>query len=226
MSGEYLRKLTLFANLTPQELKRVEELARVVMFPKGVPLIKQGEEPSRLYLLKTGTVRLFRVTADGRQITTQIAGANTFIGLEALLADQPYGLTAEGLETCCALEFTRPAAEQLFLENPVIAFKAIQSLSRNVSDTVESLLTHRLLNAQGRLLYALERLAETHGRKEESDTMIDLPVTHQDLANLSGLSRQTVSELMSDLKAAGVIAVVNRRIRLTERFPWGSSGVE
>lgn len=144
MSGEYLRKLTLFANLTPQELKRVEELAKVVEFRKGVPLIRQGDEPSRLYLLKTGTVRLFRVTADGKEITAQIGGANMFIGLEALLADQPYGLTAEGLENCCALEFTRPAAEQLLLENPAIALKAIQSLSRHISDAVGSLLTHRI----------------------------------------------------------------------------------
>lgn len=53
--------------------------------------------------------------------------------------------------------------------------------------------------------------------------MIDLAVTHQDLANLSGLSRQTVSELISDLKAEGAVRVENRRIRLTERFPWGSS---
>lgn len=226
MSGQYLRKLTLFANLSQRELERVAELAHVVEFPKGVPLIKQGEPAGRLYLLKTGNVRLFRVTADGNEITTQISGANTFVGLEALVPAQSYGLTAEGLQTCCALEFTRSAAEQLFRENPAIALKAIQSLSLHVSDAVESLMTHRLPNAHGRLLHTLERLARTHGRREASQAIIDLPVTHQDLANLSGLSRQTVSRLMSDLKAGGIVAIEDRRIRLTDRFPWGIAEVD
>lgn len=221
MSGDHLRNRTVLAGLTPQERRRVEALGRTAAFPRGATLLAQGDAPTRLYLLQTGTVRLFRLTADGREVTAQIAGANTFIGLEALLTDEPYGLSAVALEPCCVLELTRPEAEQLFLENPAIALKAIRALCRSVTDAMESVLTYRLRNAHGRLVYALERLAETHGRREGDETVIDLPLTHQDLASLTGLSRQTVSGLLSSLRARGAIAVANRRIRLTRHFPWG-----
>ncbi|MBE3582764.1 MAG: Crp/Fnr family transcriptional regulator [Limnochordaceae bacterium] len=224
MGLDCIRRLAFFANFSPSELEQIFSLTRTLSLVAGQPLILEGEPADRLYLVKSGTVRLSRTSPDGRSFTLDIVGVESIIGTEALFQADTYHSTAHALEPICVLEFRQAQLEQLLLDHPELALKVIKSLSRALMESADAFSTAVLSDARGRLMHLLRRLGQRHGIQTPAGLRISLPLTHQELADMAGLARQTVTVLLNQLRAEGLIAIDgHRHIVLTESFPSASS---
>ena len=216
MGIECLRLIPIFATFSDADLHTVMGMGRIVHVAKGTLLFAEGDQAHEVFFPKAGSLRVYRMSEDGRELTLDIPGPGSIVGPEAFLPGETYRTTAAAFTDVCVLGFTRPAVDELFRRYPELGLKAVQSMSRALSDATEALARVALMSARERVMAALERLAGTYGRGGRTGVCLDLALTHQDMASLTGLSRQTVTTVLSELRSEGRITVLRRRIWLKE----------
>ena len=179
----------------------------------------QGDQATTCYILVEGQVRLTEVTADGQQVLVRFVRAGEAIGLIAALEDTVYPLAAQAVEDCLALAWDGLTLEQLMERYPRIAINGLGLVSRRwheVEERYRELATERV---ERRVAQALLRLVRQLGRKVEGGILIDLPLTRQDLAEMTGTTLYTVSRILSRWEQQNLVK--NGRERVLIRYPHG-----
>jgi CRP/FNR family transcriptional regulator len=211
----YLKNADLFSWMSPEE---IEEMARTTQM---VPCRKKeifffSEEPSQsVFLVKKGRIKLFRDTADGREIILDILGPGEIFGELALAGEATRSHGAEALEDGLVCVIPRKIFEELARRQPEFAFRIIKLIGfrfRALEARIEDL---AFKPVQDRLLFTLGNLARKHGIPEESGA-IRLPLTQADLVFLVGATREAVAEQLRELKQKGVVETSYRVIRLID----------
>jgi CRP/FNR family transcriptional regulator len=201
-----------FKVLSQSVLARIEayvyhrnyEARQVVYFP---------DDPcDYVYWVREGRIRVTRVSGDGRELTFRHLGQGDMLG-EECLADRPKRNDyAEALDpsTLCLMrtdDFRRVAREEVELAHAVA-----MRLSQRVLE-LEQILTETVFNTvRSRVSFALLRLSKREGHRR----MTSLSITHQELANLVGATRETVTGVLHSLREDGVIELANRRLRILD----------
>jgi CRP/FNR family transcriptional regulator len=200
------RKLRLFCNLGDEALRRFDEMGMHVSFPSRVTLFEEGDRATGVYIVCTGQLKLSTTSQQGRTMILRLAGPGDVLGLSAVLSDLPHEVTAETLEPC-QLKNVRRADFMDFLEKfAEVGQKAAQSVAREYR---EAFLDARRLaisgSASGRLSRLLLDWADSaaHGKAELRFTMA---LTHEELANMAGTSRETVTRLLNQFERDHLVA--------------------
>lgn len=201
-----LKSSGFFCQLSPAALKAFEDLKLTGVYPKGATLFFEGDNPRGVYLLCRGRVKLSVSSADGRVLILRIAGPGELLGLSATVSDLPYKATAEALEPC-QVSFIRKGEFLGFLrEHGEACFKIAQLLSRNYHAAYMQIRSLGLSNS------ALEKLAKLllewcagSGKGTEQGIRLKVGLTHEEIAEMIGTSRETVSRLFSELKGRQTI---------------------
>ncbi len=166
----------------------------------------QQEDPAELvYVLVEGRVRLLQVTPDGQEVIQRYACPVDEFGLVAVLTGETYPVAAQAVEDCVALAWDKPAIQQIMKRYPQVALNAIQILAnrtREFQDRLREMATERVERRIARMLLRLARLA---GRKTETGVLIDLPLSRQDLAEMTGTTLYTASRILSQWETQGLV---------------------
>jgi CRP/FNR family transcriptional regulator len=172
-------------------------------FARKAMVFDQCDPARTIYLVKTGTVRIARITPDGKEVTVAVLGKGDIFGEEALFADRPrttFAVVVDDALLCMA------RAEDLFAllnREPKMAMNVANLMSDRLiemSATVEDLSYSRLSD---RLVHLIERLATEHGKPCEGGIELTIRLTHADIASLVGSTRETVSLELARLIRAG-----------------------
>lgn len=218
----YLKNADLFSWMAPEE---IEELARATeMVPcRKKELFYFSDAPSRtVYLVKKGKIKLFRTTAEGREIILDILGPGEIFGELALSGEETRSHSAEALEDGLVCVIPRSIFEELAGRHPQFAFRLIKLIGfrfRALESRVEDL---AFQSVRERLLFTLGNLARKHGIPEDGG--IRLPLTQSDLAFLIGATREAVAEQLKELKHRGVLKTSYRAVHLTDPRALGTKG--
>jgi CRP/FNR family transcriptional regulator len=198
----YLKANKLFEDAA-DDVTKYADLFTMQTFPRKALIFDQCDPARTIYLIKTGTVRIARITADGKEVTVAVLGKGDLFGEEALFADRPrttFAVVADDALLCTA------RAEDLFevlSREPKMAMNVAGVVSDRLlemTSTVEDLAYSRLSD---RLVHLLERLSLEHGRPCEGGIEITVRLTHADIASLVGSTRETVSLELARLIRAG-----------------------
>ncbi len=182
-------------------------------------LLRQGDPADRVYLLAQGRLRLSTVTPDGQEVIIRYVGPGEGFGVAAALNDMVYPVSIEAVEASLVLGWDRATFAQLMERHPRLAMQAMQTLAfrmREMQDRVRELQTERV---ERRIARALLRLVRQTGRKVEAGVLIDLPLTRQDLAEMTGTTLYTVSRVLSQWEQAGLVESGRERVLI--RSPHG-----
>ncbi len=208
----YLNQIDLFRHLSPEELQAVDRLAALHTAPRGSLLLQPTRFEPVLYLLKRGYVRLYRVSADGRQLTVSLLGpGNVFGELEGLSTGTRHSF-AEAVTDVVVCTLRDTDLERLMRTYPEVAVRMVRILSsrlRELEDLLERLV---LSSVRTRILHLLAKLAESFGVLEGRFLRLDVGLTHQDLADMVGCSRETVTLTLRELARRGVVRIGRRRL--------------
>jgi CRP/FNR family transcriptional regulator len=198
----YLKANRLFDDAA-DDVTRYADLFTMQTFPRKALVFDQCDPARTIYLIKTGTVRIARITADGKEVTVAVLGKGDLFGEEALFADRPrttFAVVVEDALLCTA------RAEDLFEilnREPKMAMNVANVVSDRLVEmtaTVEDLAYSRLSD---RLVHLLERLSLEHGKPCDGGIEITVRLTHADIASLVGSTRETVSLELARLIRAG-----------------------
>lgn len=173
-----------------------------------------GEPATRLSIVAAGSVKLVRTTPDGKDVVTDLLTPGDQFGSLAELGDASYQETAIAHTECCILSTTAPVFSDLLREFPAIAIDTLAIVAKRLGEarsTIEQLSAHPV---EQRVVQLLLHLAERVGVERDGGILIDLPLSRQDIADMTGTTVESASRVMSELRKSGVIDSGRRWISL------------
>jgi CRP/FNR family transcriptional regulator, nitrogen oxide reductase regulator len=216
MDASYLAEAELFKGLDPSVLAAISEAARRRNVRAGAYLFRQGDEAGMLYVLVRGSVKLTQITPEGDQVLLRVVGAGETFGATAPLAGGRYPASAQAASACQVLVWDGPTMLDLMERFPRLAINALKVLAERVhefQDRYREMATERV---ERRVARALLRLARQVGRRVEGGVLIDLTLSRQDLAEMTGTKRFTVSRIFSDWEERGLIEAGRERVLIKQ----------
>jgi len=211
--------VTLTSGLTPAEVTRLRAAARLQRLSAGKIFFHQGDPAEAVYQIESGKVRLSQVTTEGQQILLRVISLPTVFGAIALAGVDVYPVTAEAAEDCAVWVWPRSALLGLIGQIPQLAVTAIQLMAGHVQEFQDRFREIATQRVERRLARTLLRLASQTGKKTDEGVLIDLALTRQDLAEMTGTTLFTVSRILSQWETQGLVR--SGRERVVIRFPHG-----
>lgn len=200
-----VREEHLFCNLPMPEVRKLNEITSIAVYPKSAVLFIEGQQPRGVFVICTGKVKLSTSSTEGKSIITKISEAGDILGLNATLSNHPYEVTAEMIETGQANFISRDALLHFFRNNGEVALRVAQQLSLNYYTAFEEIRTLGITSSPAEKFAKL--LLSWYAEKEQNNdqAQIKLTFTHEEIAEMIGTTRETVSRLFSDFKKKQLI---------------------
>jgi CRP/FNR family cyclic AMP-dependent transcriptional regulator len=203
-----LRDHGYFCDLPEDLLKAFESLKYSTVFPKGAMLFMEGQSPRGIFMICAGRVKLSSCSSEGKSLITRIAEPGELLGLSATISNKPYMVTAETLAPCQVNFIRRDDFLRLMSENNQVCFRAAEQLSNNYCAANEQARSLGLSQSSAEKLARLILEWCAHkGRQSDRGIQLKLTLTHEEIAQLIGSSRETVTRLLGDFKSKELIYV-------------------
>lgn len=212
---QVVRTVPLFSSLTPSDWEAVAELLNGHCYPKDAYICFEGDPPEALYVVWMGQVKLLRHSEQGRDVVLDVIGPGHMFGEMAVLDGTPYDTTAQCLEDTAVVSIARRDFYDLIQRYPSLSMAVISELSRRLrsaTDLVRSLAVDRV---EQRIARVLLKLANATGRPTPEGLTIDIPLTRQDVADMTGTTVESAIRVMSKLRRQGLITTHRGRVVLT-----------
>jgi CRP/FNR family transcriptional regulator, nitrogen oxide reductase regulator len=207
-----LQSNPLFKGLEPGELAAIAAAGRSRRFRSGTYLFRQGAPATTLYVLVAGQVKMTQITPEGHQVLLRITSPGDTLGAIALVDKALYPAAAQAADDCRVLAWDGDAMLALVLRFPHLALNILRVVSAHVlefQDRYRELATERV---ERRVARALLRLADRAGQSVDSGILIDLALTQQDLAEMTGTTRSTISRMLSEWEQSGIVKTGRGRV--------------
>jgi CRP/FNR family transcriptional regulator, nitrogen oxide reductase regulator len=211
-SAGLLTGIPFFHGLNREQLTSICAAAGARRVAAGGSYFHQGDPAHTYYVLRKGRVRISQLTPEGNQVTLHIVSPGELFGMIAAVGGGEFPATAEAIEDCEALSWDSDTMWALMAAHAPLALNALQVVSRRLhemQDRYRELATERV---ERRIARAVLRLARQAGRRTPDGILIDLPLSRQDLAELTGTTLYTVSRTLTAWDQAGIVAAGRERL--------------
>ena len=195
-----LRSERFFCDLPKAALAAFEKIKYSSAVPPGAVLFVEGQAPRGMYVVCRGRIKLSTTSRDGKTLILRIAEPGEVLGLHATVSGKPYELTAEALQAS-QLNFVKREDFLHFLqEHGDACLRAAQHLSQNCQSAYEMIrslgLSHSVTEKMARLLLEWSE----QGENTKDGVRIKIALTHEEIAQLVGTSRETVTRVLGDFR--------------------------
>jgi CRP/FNR family transcriptional regulator, cyclic AMP receptor protein len=204
--GCKMRADHIFCDLPTTALQAFEQMKYATAYPKGAVLFVEGQAPRGIFVLCKGRVKLSICSTDGKTLILKIAEAGEVLGLSATLSGKPYELTAETIDPC-QINFVKREDFMRFLRDHS---EACLRVAEQLSDKYNA--ACREIRSLGLSHSAAEKLAKLllewtnkNGEASKTEPRVKLALTHEEIAQMIGTSRETVTRLFAELKKKQVV---------------------
>ena len=201
-----LRSERIFCDLPASALQTFENIKYATAYPQGAVLFVEGQLPRGIFVLCKGSVKLSINSPSGRTMIVKLAEPGEVLGLSATISGKAYEVTAETIDPC-QVNFVKREDFLNFLKEDVGAcFKVAEQLSEkyhNACNEVRALgLSH---SASEKLARLLLEWSTKNGESGKSEPRLKLRLTHEEIAQMIGTSRETVTRLFADMKRHQIV---------------------
>jgi CRP-like cAMP-binding protein len=207
----YLTKQAIFRDLSHGEIERIAKMTRMISTRRGTVFYVPGETGEVLFLLKTGSVELYRMTVEGRKLVIDVVGPGTFFGDMACIGQNMYDSFAQAAEDSLICVMSRNDIQKLMLDKPTVAMRILEAVGQRLVEVTTRLEETAFLGSEERVAALLLRL----GTRKDGELVVE-GYSHQDLAYMLGLYRETVTNALDRFKEGGLIEVGRKRVVVLE----------
>jgi CRP/FNR family transcriptional regulator, cyclic AMP receptor protein len=212
-----LKKSDFFCQLTPKAVKSFDSIKSTSAYPEGAVLFLEKQASRGVFILCEGEVKLTISSSEGKTLILRIARPGEILGLMAALSGRPYEVTAETLHPCQIAFVRRDEFLRFVAQHPEASQGIVKQLSSNYHGACEQLRTVGLSAS------APEKLAKllldwSAGAEETSlGTRITLPLTHEEIAEFIGSTRETVTRTLSDFRSRHLVSFKGSTLLISNR---------
>lgn len=215
---EYLKNISLFENLNYEELEKIKSITRERIYKKGSIVIVEGEKSENVFIIKSGKVKIFKTSADGREIILDIKGKSKIFAEVTLFNNSKNPATVKAIEDSTILSINNYELEEIIKQNPDMALNIIKILNKRLNDAQSRIKNLALHDAYIRTSQTLYQLIDKYGLANRNGIIeLNLNLTREELASLVGTSRETVSRVLSQLSKDKAIKITGRKIIILDK---------
>jgi len=210
-----LGTIELFSGISTEALSELADLMKKMTFKKNEVIITQGDKTRSLFIITSGRMKVYANDEDGSQTIFTFLTQGSFFGELSLLDDAPRSASVIAVESSTALNLSHQNFNIFLSSHPEICpslFKALTARIRKMDDTICTLTSRDIY---GRLVQALYNQAT----EQDDGTLITQRLTHQDLADMIGSSREMISRIFKDLKKGEYISIEKKRVIIHKQLP-------
>lgn len=213
----YLKRCDLFEQLSPTELREVELRSKARSFPRQSPIYLPADEANSVFLLASGRAKICHLTPEGKQsILAFIEPGELFGELAILESGAQRDEYAEAVEASTVVLIPGEFIQQLMQLHPNLSVgitKIIGLRRKRIERRLKNLL---FLSNRDRLTHLLLELAEQYGAVDEGGIRLKIQLSHQDLANIIGSTRETVTVVLGEMQLERLLRIGRRKITITD----------
>ncbi len=197
---ELLRKVPLFAEMADDKLDTLKEYAHTRKFPRGYVLFEEGDRGEELFIILKGLIKISILNEDGREFTLIINRPYDCLGEIALLDGSPRSAGATALEDLEVLSIHKRDFDRFLETHPRFKDSIIKLLCWRLRNLTNEVTDFAFLNVYYRLSKKILEFAATLGMETPEGTIINKKITHQELANMVGTSREMITKILNEMK--------------------------
>lgn len=207
----------VFCNLSPPALQRLSVITSASSYPKGATLFVEGQMARGVFVLCNGRVKLSTSSIDGKTLIVRIADPGEVLGLPATITGKPYELTADAVEPVQANFISRTDFLNFLRDHGEAALRVAQQLGETYHSAIAEMRSIGLAHSAGEKLarFLLDWCA-SHGNGK-GETSAKLTLTHEEIAQMIGASRETVTRLFTDFKKKQLVQVKGSTLILSNK---------
>jgi len=213
----YLKKIPLFQDLSHDTMHRLVTCIEMREVRRRQVIYLPGDPGQAVFFVNGGRVKISKVTRDGKELTLAYRGPGEVFGELVMIDGGPREEMAEAMENALITELERGEFERLVQKEGMIGYRLAKTIAqrrREVENKIEQLI---FKDVNAKLAELLLRLATEYGIEDSRGTLVSLKITHQEMANLIGSTRETVSLTLSQFKRRGLIQTDGRKVILADR---------
>jgi CRP-like cAMP-binding protein len=212
----YLKKFDLFSRLDHEAVEKMAEKTTMDTVDAHQKIYLPGDAADTIFILKKGRVKISRINSDGKRITLALLEPGELFGELALTGEDERSTMAEAVENSLICSATTEDFTNFLSEHPELNFeinRVIGERRRKIESKIENLI---FKDASERLAYVLKDLFENHPSEGSTDNLSVISLSHDEIADLCGLTRPTATKLLNQFQDDGVIQLNRRKIKLED----------
>jgi CRP/FNR family transcriptional regulator, cyclic AMP receptor protein len=203
----FLKQTHLFGEVAERGLETIAEYVKENTYERGGLIFSEGEKGDTLHIIAKGSVKITKYTKEGRTKTLAILKEKDGFGEMALLTEEARSATVEALEKAITLSITKEKFEYLIKKEPSISLQIIKTLCHRLARADRDIKNLALGDARTRVACVL---VDFKGETE------DIKLTHQEIADMAGLTRETTTRTLKLMADENVIETKNRKINIKD----------
>ena len=215
MKVDLIRRVPLFSTLTDEEFSRLQHIFVLRSYRKNQIIFLEEETGSYMYLVLSGKVKVAKAGTGGRETILAIHRAGDFFGEMSLLDGKTAPATVSAMEDAKIISVSGSDFHKYLMHNEKVMLQIINVLCARLRQVWQTQ-SMSSSTAEARIRNGILQLARRHGIRDARGTIIDLKITHEELAEMVGTSRETVTRVLARLRKDGIIQVDQRRITLID----------
>ncbi len=213
---DLLQRVELFQGIALADLLRIAQAARRRQVPAGTFLFHQGDPAEVIYVPVQGHLKLTQITPEGHEVVLRYVGVGEMSGATAVFGDTAYPASAETVENAVLLAWDNETITVLIGHYPRLGLNILHLLSVRLQELQDRLREMSTERVERRIARALLRLVSQLGRTAETGVLIDLPLSRQDLANMTGTTLYTVSRILSRWEEEDIIEAGREKVLIKQ----------
>jgi len=212
-----LRNSGYFCQLSNAALTDLDEMKSPAAYPAGAVLFIEKQNSRGVYVLCEGEVKLSVSSSEGKTMILRIAKAGEILGLHSALSGSPYEVTAETLRPCQVVFIYRDEFLRLIAQHAEAYQHVVKQLTVQYQAACEQLRTVGLSSSPPEKLARLLLEWSADGQQTKSGTRIKLPLTHEEIAECIGVTRETVSRTLSEFRSQHLVTLQGSTLMIPNR---------
>ena len=214
---DVLKTTPVFRRLKSDDRERVAAVARLATYRRGELIFREGDPSDRFFMVAAGRVKVFKMTPSGKDIILEIFGPGDPLGAVAVYEGFPFPASAVALEDTRCVSIGKQDFFQLLEQNPTVVRGLLLGLTHRLVE-----LTNRLADLTGgrvetRFARLFLKLSGESGGPERDGVFIPMPLSRQELADLTGTTIETAIRIMSRWGKEGVVRTEKDGFMLLDR---------
>jgi len=208
----HLRKIPLLGGVPPAKLEELISQVELREIPRRQVIYLPGDPGEQVFFINGGRVKTSKVTRDGKELTLAYRGAGQIFGELAVIDGSPREEMAEAMKNAIITELPVEVMRELLLADAKLCFDFMSEVGRRRKQ-LETKIEHLVFkDVQAKLAALLLDLADEYGQETEDGVQIGLKITHQEMANLIGSTRETISLTLATFKKKKLLNMNGRTV--------------
>ncbi len=217
--NQSLKKIDLFSSLTDEELTRVREKIVIKRFKKNEVILHEENTSEYMYIILDGEAKVVQVTGEGRAIIVTMHQSGDFFGELSLIDGKTVPATIKASRDSVTAIISKKDFYSLLHDQNKVLDNLLQILSSRLRESWKRIQMLNFNDAAQRVKMLFMMLAETYGKATPRGMLLSVKLIHQDIADMTGLTRETVTRVLDRLQKAGEIKILeNKFIQLNSEF--------